>query len=117
RTSELLAKQRLNDLNKAADAWRKLNLPSDVEEEVIDLPGTGTLRVRLQRLTALLSRPISGVPAQDLPEKIDELRSTLTEWCKSREEYDAVLKREDPEIRAFLAYAATEVGAGWSMVT
>lgn len=116
-TSELLAKQRLNDLNRAVDAWRKLNLPLDVEEEVTDLPGTGTLRVRLQRLAALLNRPISGVPAQELPKKIDELRSMLTEWRKSKDEYDAVLKREDPEIRAFLAHAATEVGAGWSMVT
>jgi hypothetical protein len=118
KTAENLKRQRVGDLNKAVDSWRKDNLPPDVVADLIDLPGlSGAMRIRLQRNASLLRRSVSDLPAGDLPGKLVELRKALEEWRTHKAEYDAALERENPEIKTFLARAGSDEGAVWSMVT
>ncbi|GAA2666303.1 hypothetical protein [Actinoplanes palleronii] len=118
KTAENLAKQRLVDLNKAVDAWRNNQQPVGIKAEIIDLPNfPGSARIRLQRCAAALTRPVAGLPADQLLGKIEELLTAISDWQALKNDYDAALEREGPEIRAFLSRAGSADGASWSLVT
>jgi hypothetical protein len=118
RTAERLSTQLLDDANRAVDRWRTDNLPAGVEREVVAFPGVSDLLVvKLKRVRDRLLAKVSGVPAANLPGRLDDLRRWMAEWESLTAEYEATREREDPEIKDFLDRAASPEGAPWASLT
>jgi hypothetical protein len=117
-TAERLSTQLVDDANRAIDRWRTANLPAGVGREVVAFPGVSDLLVvKLKRVRDRLLAKVSGVPAADLPRRLDDLRCWMTEWETLTAEYEATREREDPEIKEFLDRAASPEGVPWLSLT
>jgi hypothetical protein len=115
KAAENLAKASIQVLRNAAEAER-VRLADGKDRPITNLPGRESLQVQAKRIQATLRQPASGTTA-DLLAAIDKWREAADGWDDVIRELERAVSELPEEIQAFVEAAASDDGAGWSLVT
>jgi len=117
--AENLHKGLLAEVNRAVDRRRIELLPDRVAEPIISFPGVPYTNIlALRRIQKTLQTTVTGLASVDeVLKRLTEIQAGVTEWNEKRPLLDQAAQSQPPEVKRFMAAAASEDGACWDLVT
>lgn len=117
--AESLNRSLLAEVNRAIDRRRVELLPDRVAEPIISFPGVPYFNIlALRRIQTTLQATVTGlVSVDEALKRLKEIQAGVTEWNEKRPLLDQAAESQPPEVKRFMAAAASEEGASWDLVT
>jgi hypothetical protein len=119
KAAEQTTKWLITELNRAVNRRREELLPDRIDEPLVRYPGVDFSTFSgLQRAQTLLQKQVVDVStAEQLRELLERIIAAAQMWEANRHLIDQAEQSEHPEVRDFLAAAATDDGAPWDSIT
>lgn len=117
-TADRVTRSLVVGLNRSADRKRQQILPDRINDPIVAYPGASdALAVRLRRIQSLLQRRVEGLEPDDLVQRWRDVADGVALWAAERQQLEAGLDGQHPDVREFLRQAATDEGAPWRLIT
>jgi hypothetical protein len=117
KAAELVLKAAEGALFDTADAERVRLRPSDLDAQVVSLPGAESASITVNRIRTSFSDRFRSQNVSALPDAVRAWRTDAAEWSRLKESAREAIEQLHPEIQVFVEAAATQAGATWAHVT